>query len=304
MVQGEEGSSATPAFAPPARWPVNVFGIARWALVALLLFLVVLGPGVTALFATWQMPLIGVGGALVANATGIGGGIVFVPAFDRFGLNSEDIVGTSLLIQSFGMSMGALTYLSRRRKRRRADSLDSSSYILILALTVPPAVLTCWLATFGGFRPDLPLTTIFKAISLVLVALIILSEFLPKPDIVGRQLAWGRDAPLLVIVGVIGGFFVGWISIGVGELLAVYLLLRGARGSDAVGLAVIATALTVVIFGGSTGYTLPTDVNTALLVAPGALLGGFLAPFVLALVGQARVKWFCATFIVLSSLAV
>ena len=48
----------------------------------------------------------------------------------------------------------------------------------------------------------------------------------------------------------------------------------------------------------------PGAVATGLLVAPGALLGGFLAPYVLSLVGQARVKWFCASFIVLSSIVV
>ena len=138
-------------------------------------------------------------------------------------------------------------------------------------------------------------------ISLSLVALIVASEFLPKPDAEARKITWDKDAAFLLGIGVAGGFFVGWISIGVGELLAVYLLLRGARGSDAIGLAVIVTSVSVLLVGLVTGFGLPADVTTGLLVAPGALLGGFLAPYVLSMVGQARVKWFCATIIVMSA---
>lgn len=303
MASSEEHDRLDPAQrTAPASTAIYTTG--RLALIALLAGFIILGPGLYALVTGWWYPLIGVGGALVANSTGIGGGIVFVPAFDRLGLATSDIVGTSLIIQCFGMSMGAMTYLARRRKRTQREGFDNRCYLMIIGLTVIPAVLTAWLATAGGLRPDLPLATIFKAISLALVVLIIGSEFLPKPSQETRKITLRKDCILLLLVGLVGGLFVGWISIGVGELLAVYLLLRGARGSDAIGLAVIVTALTVVLVVAVTGLTLPSDPRTALLVAPGALLGGFLAPYVLALVGQSRVKWFCATFIVLSSLAI
>ena len=284
----------------------GVYGVGRIVLVACLVGLILAGPGLLALGVNWWLPLIGVGGALVANSTGIGGGIVFVPAFDRMGLDPAGIVGTSLIIQSFGMTMGAMTYLARRRQRRRAhpEGLGNGCYRMVVGLTVVPAVVTAWLATEGGLRPDLPLKTIFKAISLSLVALIVASEILPKPDAEARRITFARDGIFLLVIGVAGGFFLGWISIGVGELLAVYLLLRGARGSDAIGLAVIVTSVSVLSVELATGFALPADVATGLLVAPGALLGGFLAPYVLSLVGQARVKWFCASFIVLSSIVV
>lgn len=284
--------------------PVSAFTYGRIALVAILVALIALGPGLSQLISNWWLPLIGVGGALVANSTGIGGGIVFVPAFDRLGLAADDIVGTSLIIQSFGMTMGALSYLARRRSAPRGDALDTATYRMIIALTAIPATLGAWLATEGGLRPDLPLRTIFKAISLTLVGLIVVSEFLPKPNAQERQITWRKDGLSLVAIGLAGGFFVGWISIGVGELLAVYLLLRGERGRDAIGLAVIVTSVTVLMTEVATGFALLADVTTALLVAPGALLGGFLAPYVLHMVGQTRVKWFCASFIVLSSLVV
>lgn len=307
MISDDKGQAAT--LSPPqGHAAISPYGIGRSVLVAVLILLIVLGPGLAALFANWWLPLIGVGGAVVANSTGIGGGVVFVPAFDRLGLSHDQIVGTSLIIQSFGMTMGAMTYLARRRQRYRQfyrlEGLSNGCYRMVVGLTVIPAVITAWLATEGGLRPDLPLKTIFKAISLTLVALIAVSEILPKPDAEARRITRERDAVFLLGIGVLGGFFVGWISIGVGELLAVYLLLRGARGSDAIGLAVIVTSATVLMVGLTTGFDLPADRTVALLVAPGALLGGFVAPYVLSLVGQSRVKWFCASFIVLSAIAV
>lgn len=283
---------------------IRFFRAARIALVIILLALIATGPGLSQIIAQWGLALIGVGGALVANATGIGGGIVFVPAFDRLGLDPGDIVGTSLIIQSFGMTMGGLSYLARRTAHPRADGLDNSAYRMIILLTALPAALGAWLATKGGIRPDLPLATIFKVISVSLVLLILGSELMPKPDADARRITWARDALPLVVIGLVGGLFVGWISIGVGEVLAVYLLLRGERGRDAIGLAVIVTSVTVLLTLMSTGFSLSADLDTALLVAPGALVGGFLAPYVLHLVGQARVKWFCAAFIVLSALVV
>ncbi len=301
MISDNDGEATTISL-PPEGTGAGLYGVGRIALVAFLILLIVFGPGLGALVANWWLPLIGVGGALVANSTGIGGGVVFVPAFDQLGVAQGQIVGTSLIIQSFGMTMGAMTYLARRRRRRRPEGLSNGCYRMVIALTVVPAVITAWLATEGGIRPDLPLKTVFKAISLTLVALIVASEILPKPDAEARRITREKDAVFLLAIGVLGGFFVGWISIGVGELLAVYLLLRGARGSDAIGLAVIVTSATVLTLGLATGFDLPADRATWLLVAPGALLGGFLAPCVLSFVGQSRVKWFCAVFIVLSAL--
>ena len=303
MLSNDKGDASGATMARPSG-ESSPYGLARIILVTLLVALIVIGPGLTQLLVSWWLPLIGIGGALVANSTGIGGGIVFVPAFDHLGLAAEEIVGTSLIIQSFGMTMGGLTYLARRRSVPRADTLENATYRMIIGLIAIPAVAGAWLATEGGLRPDLPLKTIFKAISLTLVGLIVASEFLPKPTAAERQITWRKDAACLVAIGLAGGFFVGWISIGVGELLAVYLLLRGERGRDAIGLAVIVTSVTVLLVELSTGFALPADKATALLVAPGALLGGFLAPYVLHMVGQTRVKWFCATFIVLSAIVV
>ncbi|WP_425100853.1 sulfite exporter TauE/SafE family protein [Tropicibacter sp. S64] len=277
------------------------YRLLRMALVVSVPVLLLLLTDLGEIVRMWFLPLVGVAGALVANSTGIGGGVVFVPAFDRLGLPQPEIVGTSLLIQSFGMSMGALTFLARRRAEGPVPgSLSSRDYRMIALLAVVPGVLGAVAATHGGVRPDLPIKMIYKAISLLLVVLIIGSSLT-------RFRGDGRfspmlDGPMLLGLGLLGGLFVGWISIGVGELVGVYLLLRGFRTSEAIGLAVLITALTVLGLQATHFPGVRADVSFGLMVTLGALPGAFLAPMLLQKVGAHRVKAFCAFWIVLSIL--
>ncbi len=251
----------------------------------------------------WWLVLVGLGGALVANSTGIGGGVVFVPAFDALAIPEGHIVGTSLLIQSFGMSMGALTYLSQGKvpvvPRLEGGGTTQLSSIGIVLTVLLPSLIGYWAATMGGVRPDWPLALIFKVLSLGLLTALLVTNFvrlLPH-----RKICIGTDGIILCLIGLIGGAFVGWISIGVGELLAIYLMLRGLRAVEAIGLAVIVTALCVLLARIGLPTSQGVDFDIALLVAPGALLGGFLAPILLNYIGEARVKWFCAFWIVVSA---
>ncbi len=281
--------------------PRMAFTLMRVLLVGVLVYCLVTVAGLASFVQNWWLPLVGLAGALVANTTGIGGGVVFVPAFDRLGMAAGDIVGTSLLVQSFGMTMGAMTYLARRSKSP-GQGLSTGKYLGIVALTLPFSLLGTMLVLDGGVRPDVPLTSVFKAISLSLAALIVFSELLRDKSLVA--LSWVRDGPAFIGIGLIGGLFVGWISIGVGELLAVYLLVRGFQARDAVGLAVIVTALTVLSVELANFGQIAADTTVAFWVAAGAILGGFLSPAILDLVGQKRAKYFCVAWIVISALAV
>jgi uncharacterized membrane protein YfcA len=276
----------------------RLINLMRIGLVLLLCAFILVGPGLWKLVEQWWLPFIGVAGALVANSTGIGGGVVFVPAFDAIGLEQGRIVGTSLMIQAFGMTMGALTFLVRRTPDARNPA---EVYTLLVAICVLPSLLGAYLSTTGGFRPDLPLKTIYKAISLFLVALIVIASLAGQT---GNGMFRKRvDGPVLIGLSILGGMFVGWTSIGVGELVGVYLLLRGFRAADAVGIAVIVTALTVLGLQALHFPGVPADATVALFVVVGALPGAFLAPRLLERVGASRMKWFCAVWIVLSVLA-
>mgnify|MGYP001800979368 CR=1 FL=1 len=73
----------------------------------------------------WFFFPVGIMGAIIANATGTGGGVVFVPIFTALQdgtipipdavlqiatLKPEESVAVSFTIQCFGMSVGALTW--------------------------------------------------------------------------------------------------------------------------------------------------------------------------------------------------
>ncbi len=250
------------------------------------------------LLENWWLPLIGIAGALVANSTGIGGGVIFVPAFDKIGLPDAEIIGTSLLIQAFGMTMGALTYLSCRTSDVKNPT---SVYFSIIFLALFSSLAGALFATLGGFRPDLPIQTIYKIISIFLVTLIIVASLTHRQSNGVFQVL--LDAPLLMILGLIGGLFVGWTSIGVGELIGIYLLLRGFRPIDAIGVAVIVTALTVLgLHIAHLPNLLLWNQQIGLFVVIGALPGAFLAPRLLYIVGAKRMKAFCAVWIILSVL--
>ena len=83
-------------------------------------------PNVAAVMELWFFAPIGVFGAIIANATGTGGGVVFVPAFNAIGggaiqlqmdiaelirITPDNTVGMSFVIQCFGMSIGTLVWL-------------------------------------------------------------------------------------------------------------------------------------------------------------------------------------------------
>ena len=54
--------------------------------------------------------LMGIFGAIAANGTGSGGGVVFIPVFSFLNLNHNEAVATSLAIQCIGMSIGATVW--------------------------------------------------------------------------------------------------------------------------------------------------------------------------------------------------
>ena len=60
---------------------------------------------------------LGVIGAIFANATGAGGGVVFVPFFNYLSFSPQSVVATSFAIQCCGMTAGALTWAHYYKKQ-------------------------------------------------------------------------------------------------------------------------------------------------------------------------------------------
>ena len=73
---------------------------------------------------------LGIGGAIAANSTGAGGGVVFVPSFDALGMAIDEVIATSFAIQCFGMSVGSISWLiffnGKAEKVETADLLNQT----------------------------------------------------------------------------------------------------------------------------------------------------------------------------------
>ena len=79
-------------------------------------------------------------------------------------------------------------------------------------------------------------------------------------------------------VAYVGGIITAWLSVGVGELVAIYLILRRFEATFAVAVAVVISALTVwsaapqQLFAGDQAQW-----QIILLAGPGAIIGGLIA---------------------------
>jgi uncharacterized membrane protein YfcA len=170
--------------------------------------------------------LVGFAVAIVANATAIGGGILFIPILVfGYGLAPALAVKLSIAGQAFGMSSGAIAWLRRGVVPRSA-----------LRAAVPPVLLGATVSSLL-FQPSPALVkSIFGPVSIALGALA-LSLLDPPAE---------RDEPPaaallpLRVVAFAGGCVSGWVAIGAGELAAAFLMLvHHVRADRSIGLGVV-----------------------------------------------------------------
>ena len=96
--------------------------------------------------------LLGVVGAIFANATGAGGGVIFVPIFNQLNLASTEIVATSFAIQCFGMVAGSIAWRDHYLKSKYANTHSHSIWAVLpklLLLTVPYAIAGIWTVQYS-----------------------------------------------------------------------------------------------------------------------------------------------------------
>ena len=220
---------------------------------------------------------VGLFAASIANATGTGGGVVFVPAFVLLAslggpdLSPQEVVAISLLIQSFGMTAGALSWSWRLTgPSPLALGVPTERLLTILGLALGAGVPSLW-ATQGFVEVSGPaLLVLFKSFSLVLGLVLLWS--LRRPE---GSAAWRRgDGAAVLAIGVLGGVATALFSVGLGELLAIYLFLRGFSLALSVSSAVMATSVLVIA---GAPMALPVAAPHLAVVAaavPGVLIGG------------------------------
>lgn len=249
-------------------------------------------------------------GAIVANSTGAGGGIVFVPAFNLLGIDQTSIIATSFAIQCFGMTAGSFAWFKYSRVQNTNTEPAWLEYGLLIKKFAIPTILG---VLFGQivFEPNDHQQTIFvfKLFSATFGIAILYTAYQlrNKPyrqtteelsSIMNSRLS----QCIFYLTGFIGGTLTAWLSVGVGELVAILLILMRFPVALSVGVAVSISAIAVWV-GVQKYLWLNNSINLNILVfaGPAALVGGTLARRVASFFSPTQLKTLIAIWVLISA---
>lgn len=252
----------------------------------------------------WHFFLLGICGAIAANSTGAGGGIVFIPAFTSLGVGETAALGTSIAIQCFGMTAGSISWMGsiHRGEHGGKPSIRLTHKLLLYSGTSAVAGMLCGqylLPTLAGH-----ITVIFKYFSIFFGFLLLLVTLRKNKH---RQIHYAvrrKDVPLITVTCFIGGLVTSWISVGAGEFVALLLFLLGYPTMISVCIAVCISSMSVL--SGLPYHLFITGSiywEILLFAAPAAIIGGSIARYLAERLGATRLKIFFATWILATGLA-
>ncbi|CAB9494598.1 sulfite exporter TauE/SafE family protein [Alteromonas macleodii] len=250
---------------------------------------------------------LGVIGAIFANATGAGGGVVFVPFFNYLSFSPQSVVATSFAIQCCGMTSGALTWAAYYKRQHKYDgywqALPSA-----LMLTIPSSICGIGFAQYSSQSKLLlehlwgganNLHIAFGSFSILLAIAIFASIPLMKRTHFIKELQT-KDLVFLPFIGFLGGIITAWLSVGVGELVAVYLIIRGFNVTMSIAVAVILSAFTVWSALPYHAFINPSVVwQVVLFAGAGAVIGGMIAKYVVLAFSVHRLKLFFGMWVLI-----
>ncbi len=261
--------------------------------------------------ALWFLPGVGVVGAIIANASGTGGGVVFVPVFNALrelgtmALDPLQVVAVSMGIQAFGMSLGGLRWTDRLYHQHEPATLEAptrtTDYWLVcgavLALSLPAMLATQRLVAFDAQAVLLG----YKTFSILLGLALIVATWTVNRAAPERAELARIDLIALLLIAIPGGAITALFSVGIGELVAFYLFLRHYPMVLCVGTACVISAVSCIA-----GLVWHVGAGTVqweilLLAAPGAMIGAFLARPIALWLGARRLKTAGGAWIVLSA---
>ena len=312
MAPAEPGLSRLPTVATgprpsPGRHPTVIGGVVLLIAYAAIWGFATIDPHL--LRVLWFLPGIGLLGATIANTSGTGGGVVFVPVFNILrqagvmALDRTQVTAASFLIQCFGMSMGALRWSSGLHWMPAADRPATTRDFWTVIALVLAGSLPVMLATqrWAAFDPHDVLLA-FKGFSVLLGIAVVATTWTVNRTRTPLPRLLTGDGIVLVAIGLLGGFVTALFSVGVGELVALYLFIRHYPLILCTGTAVVISAVSVLagapyhIFAGHVVWPV------VLLAAPGAAIGGYLARPLALWLGANRMKTLDGVWIVGSSL--
>lgn len=243
--------------------------------------------------------LLGTLGAIFANSTGAGGGVVFIPMFAKLNFSEQQSVATSFAIQCFGMTAGAVTWW-HHYKTEKTELRLWQGFKRIIAVTTLAAMLGLLSVFYYEFKSPASLHISFSYFSLLLGLFIIITIYLLKSHRERSELYF-IDYIAIIIIGLFGGAVTAWLSVGVGELLVIYLLLRRFDINMAVAAAVIVSAFTV--WSAITQVSSEVYFQVVMFAGPGAVLGGIFAKTLVTHLSATKLKLFFACWLLISGTA-
>lgn len=293
---------------PPGRLVWCGGGLLLLAYIALVL---IVSSDAALLRQLWFLPGVGLIGAIIANTSGTGGGVVFVPVFNALRehgvmtLEPLQVVGVSMAIQSFGMTMGALRWTDRLYHQPEPERLHAyvrprdffTVALAVLALSLPAML---WTQRFTDFdQQDVLLA--YKGFSILLGLALIVSTWtvnLARPE---KGRLERVDLIVLLLLAIPGGAITALFSVGIGELVALYLFIRHYPVLLCTGAACLISSVSVI--AGAIWHVEAGTIQweVVLLAAPAAVLGGFFARPIAIGLGARRLKTLDGTWIVLSA---
>ncbi len=267
----------------------------------------------------WFLPGIGALAAVIANTSGTGGGVVFVPVFNglrEHGVMALDplrVTAASMAIQCFGMTMGGLRWTDRllHQPDAAADTAVAAGagYVrvrprdfalvigAVLAFALPALLAMQRLTMVDGQMILLG----YKIFSIFLGLALIITTWTINHKRAERARLEKIDLLILMLIAIPGGALTALFSVGVGELVALYLFIRHYPVLLCTGTACVISSISVLV-----GIVWHIEMDTVaweivLLAGPGAVLGAFLARPIALWLGAKRLKTLDGTWIVLSA---
>lgn len=251
----------------------------------------------------WYFFLIGITGAIVANSTGAGGGIIFIPFFSALGITASETLASSIMIQTFGMTAGAIGWISSINKNDHFSRESSNLQKTILLYSAPAAITGVLFAQYVLVTPPFQMLMIFRVFSIVFGVALLWITLIKKEHVRTKHHINAAERIMLSVSAFLGGLITAWISIGIGEIMAIVLIMRHFPIMLAVSTGVCLSSISVLT---AAPYHIIQDNpvwQIVLFAAPAAIIGGSIARFLSFRLGPVRLKIFFATWVLVTGLS-
>lgn len=261
----------------------------------------------------WFLPGVGTLAAVIANTSGTGGGVVFVPVFNALrehGVMTLDplrVTAASMAIQSFGMTIGGLRWTDRLLHQPAAAASAGQAavrprdYALVIGAVLALALPALWAMQRLTIVDGHMILLGYKAFSIFLGLALIITTWTINHKRPERGRLEPVDIAVLLLIAIPGGALTALFSVGIGELVALYLFIRHYPVLLCTGTACVISSVSALV--GSIWHieagTMPWEI--VLLAGPGAIFGAFLARPIALWLGARRLKTLDGTWIVLSA---